>query len=59
MTSTAPSTRYPAGCPTCGADVGQPCRSLRTRRVTDTHKARIGASYPSRVAGANDGEARS
>lgn len=54
------SARYTADCPTCGAEgatidddpatdsplrPGEPCRSLRTGRVTDTHRARIDAQY--------------
>lgn len=27
-------------CPKCGAKAGERCRSLTTRRVTDTHVAR-------------------
>ncbi len=41
--SGAVSAQYPTGCDTCGAVVGDPCRSLTTGRVTDTHKARIDA----------------
>lgn len=27
-------------CPKCGAGQGEKCRTLKTRRVTDTHEAR-------------------
>ena len=27
-------------CPTCGAEAGQRCRTLKTGRTTDTHNAR-------------------
>lgn len=55
--SKAVSARYTADCPTCEAKGatpdpetrmpvgGEPCRSLRTGRVTDTHRARIDAQY--------------
>jgi hypothetical protein len=39
--STAPSARYGVACPTCKAAADQPCRTLTTGRVTDTHAARI------------------
>lgn len=39
--SSAVSAQYPHGCTTCGAGPRQPCRTLRTGRVTDTHLARI------------------
>lgn len=32
-------------CPKCGAAEGERCRSLTTRRVTDTHVARFDAFY--------------
>lgn len=35
---------YPVSCPTCGVEPGARCRSLTTRRTTDTHIARIMAS---------------
>lgn len=55
------SAQYTADCPTCGAKGaseqvnpetgrrvdGEPCRSRTTGRVTDTHRARIEAQYPS------------
>jgi hypothetical protein len=31
---------YREPCTKCGAKVGEPCRTLGTRRVTDVHKAR-------------------
>ncbi|HET6916638.1 MAG TPA: hypothetical protein VFH56_11165 [Acidimicrobiales bacterium] len=40
-TSKAPSARYGVPCPTCGAKADEPCRTRKTRRVTDTHVARI------------------
>lgn len=39
--STAPSARYGRPCKTCKAAADQPCRTLTTGRVTDTHAARI------------------
>jgi endogenous inhibitor of DNA gyrase (YacG/DUF329 family) len=30
--------KYP--CPVCGAPVDSRCRTIRTRRVTDTHRGR-------------------
>jgi hypothetical protein len=39
--SKAVSAQYPRPCPTCGAEPYQPCRSLTTGRVTDTHHARL------------------
>lgn len=45
--STAVSAKYPVACPTCHAKIKQPCRSMTTNRVTDTHQARIDAAYPS------------
>lgn len=38
--STAASVR-PWQRPRCGAKAGQPCRSIHTRRVTDTHVDRL------------------
>jgi len=32
--------RFAESCSKCGAPSGKPCRTLATRRVTDTHKAR-------------------
>jgi hypothetical protein len=32
-------------CPTCRAPVAERCRSLSTRRITDTHVARREAAY--------------
>lgn len=45
--SKAASAQYDVTCPKCLARPKEPCRSLRTRRVTDTHLARIDAAYPS------------
>lgn len=42
--SAAVSAQYPVGCDTCDAQVGDPCRSRLTRRVTDTHTARLEAA---------------
>jgi hypothetical protein len=39
--SKAPSARYGVACPTCKAAADQPCRTRGSRRVTDTHAARI------------------
>ena len=39
--SKSPSARYGRPCPTCKAAADQPCRTLTTGRVTDTHVARI------------------
>lgn len=39
--SAAVSAQYDVGCPRCGAQAFEPCRSARTRRVTDTHAARM------------------
>lgn len=45
--SGATSAQYGVPCPTCGAGPYAPCRSLTTRRVTDTHAARWqSAPYP-------------
>lgn len=44
--STAVSAQYNVTCPTCQAAPKAPCRSKITRRVTDTHRARIDAAYP-------------
>lgn len=38
---TAASAKYGVFCPKCGAAAEEPCRSLSTHRVTDTHAARI------------------
>lgn len=38
-------TGYPNTCPTCSAAPGQPCLTLTTGRVTDTHIARIEEAY--------------
>lgn len=51
--SSSVSAQYPTGCTTCGAVRGQPCRSLRTRRVTDTHIARINAAHALRAPNQN------
>jgi hypothetical protein len=39
--SGAASAQYARGCPTCGAGPYQPCRTLTTGRVTDTHMKRL------------------
>jgi hypothetical protein len=39
--STAASSRYTVTCPSCNAEPGEPCRTLKTGRVTDTHTHRI------------------
>lgn len=39
--SAAISARYGVACPICGAGPNEACRTLKTKRVTDTHKARI------------------
>lgn len=44
--SKAVSARYPVACPTCEAAPKKPCRSKITKRITDTHRARIDAAYP-------------
>lgn len=40
-TSKAASAQYRVECSYCGAKIGEPCRTLKTRRVTDTHVDRI------------------
>lgn len=40
------SAQYAVVCPTCGAGPKKPCRFKITKRVTDTHRARIDAAYP-------------
>ena len=40
---------YPNQCPTCGAEPNKPCRTLKTKRVTDTHLARIDARYSAKT----------
>lgn len=45
--SKARSALYPTGCGFCGAAKGEPCRSLTTGRVTDTHADRITSALPS------------
>ena len=42
--SKAPSARYGVDCPTCKVGADYPSRTLKTGRVTDTHKARIDAA---------------
>lgn len=50
--SRAASAQYPRPCSTCGAGSREPCRTLTTGRVTDTHIARIQtAPEPSGVDG--------
>jgi hypothetical protein len=39
--SGAVSAQYGAPCATCGAAPYEPCRTRQTRRVTDTHDARL------------------
>lgn len=41
MASKAVSAQYRRPCPTCKAKPLEPCRTLRTGRVTDTHMARL------------------
>lgn len=43
--TTAASARYDVPCSFCGAKAFEPCRSIKTRRVTDTHSARIHDYY--------------
>ena len=33
-------------CPTCGAEPGKRCRTLKTGRTTDTHNARWNQQWP-------------
>lgn len=44
--SKAVSAQYAVACPTCEAPPKDPCRTLRTLRVTDTHLDRIERAYP-------------
>lgn len=39
--SKAASDRYFKVCPVCGAGSYKPCKTIKTRRVTDTHLPRI------------------
>lgn len=39
--SKAASSRYTVPCRACGAEPQQPCRTLASGRVTDTHQSRI------------------
>ena len=39
--SRSPSAKYGVPCGTCGAGADEPCRSAVTKRVTDTHAARL------------------
>lgn len=48
--SKAMSARYGVACPTCGVAPNEPCRARKSKRVTDTHAARIAAAYPACVA---------
>lgn len=41
MASKAPSAHYGVPCTTCNVAYNQPCRSRGSRRVTDTHRARV------------------
>lgn len=43
--SGAVSAKYANTCPTCHAGPQEPCRSKITRRVTDTHRARIDTQF--------------
>lgn len=43
--SYAASARYGVACPTCGAKPDEPCRAVRSGRVTDTHSARQAAWF--------------
>lgn len=43
--SKAVSSQYTVECPQCHAAPNQPCRTLRTGRVTDTHLSRIDKQY--------------
>lgn len=43
--SGAVSAQYSVMCPICKALPFAPCRTLITRRVTDTHLARIDVAY--------------
>lgn len=35
-------------CPKCNAPKGKKCRTIATRKSTDTHKARMDLAYPPR-----------
>jgi hypothetical protein len=48
--SRAASAQYDVICPTCGAFPRDPCRTLTTGRVTDTHAARMTPAPTTRVA---------
>src|SRR5215207_6533154 len=39
--SRAVSARYRKACPRCEAEPGQPCRTLKTDRITNAHVVRI------------------
>lgn len=45
MASKAASAQYAATCPRCSAKPKEPCRAIKSGRVTDTHIARIEANY--------------
>lgn len=49
MASTAYSAQYRASCPTCKAESFMPCRTLKTKRVTDTHAGRVRLARAARV----------
>ncbi len=44
MVSNAASARYRNVCPKCKARSFEPCRTLKTGRVTDTHLSRVDAA---------------
>lgn len=46
MTRTFPLTGYKIPCVVCGAPPFQRCRTLKTRRVTDTHMRRVQGERP-------------
>lgn len=46
--STHISAQYGVPCPKCEASADEPCRSLTTHRVTDTHAARRSAYWRKR-----------
>ena len=43
LKSRAPSASYGVECDTCGAGSEDPCRSIKSHKLTDTHQARINA----------------
>lgn len=50
-------TIYFNWCPTCGAEPRKPCRTLKTKRVTDTHAARAATTWAVHSAVKCEGEA--